>query len=67
MLAVPVASDEAKDAVRQILLRHGAHFMDFYGRFVTEGMEVWRGPELDISEPPEALIPGAARSLNCPR
>ena len=48
VLAVPVASDEAKDAVRQILLRHGAHFINFYGRFVTEEMEVWRGPELDI-------------------
>jgi len=31
----------AIDAVRQ----HGGHFINYYGRFATEEIERWRGPE----------------------
>jgi hypothetical protein len=48
VLAVPVQSEETKRAVRQILREHGAHFMNFYGRFATEELDAWRGAELNI-------------------
>lgn len=48
VLVVPVTSAEMKLAVWQILRDQGAHFVNFYGRFVTEELEAWRGPELDI-------------------
>jgi hypothetical protein len=50
VLGVPVASDEAKQAARAILRDHGAHFINFFGRFVTEELDLWRGPELDIPD-----------------
>ena len=48
VVAVPVGSDDAKLAVRNVLRSHGAHFMNFYGRFATEELDLWRGRELDI-------------------
>jgi hypothetical protein len=48
VLALPVRSDEAKAAVRGIFRSHGAHFINHYGRFATEEVEVWRGPELEL-------------------
>lgn len=37
----PTRRDEAVAALR----RHGAHFINHYGRFATEEIERWRGPE----------------------
>ena len=28
--------------------RHGGHFINYYGRFATEELDLWRGPEPDI-------------------
>ncbi len=50
VLGVPVGSDDAKASVRQILRNDGAHFINFYGRFATEELDLWRGPELDIPD-----------------
>lgn len=50
VLAVPVTSDETKQAARRILRDHGAHFVNFFGRFVTEELDLWQGPELDIPD-----------------
>lgn len=52
VLAVPVRSDESKLAAHRVLRHHGAHFINYFGRFVTEELDLWRGPELDI---PDAL------------
>jgi hypothetical protein len=50
VLAIPIPSDEMKDAAVQVLRRHGAHFINVYGRFATEEIEAWRGPELEIPD-----------------
>ena len=39
--------DRKADAVR-ILREHGAHFVNYNGRFATEELDLWRGPEPDI-------------------
>ena len=36
MIGVEVKNDETRDEVRQILKTHGARFITFFGRFVTE-------------------------------
>ncbi len=35
---------------RRILEPAGAHFMNFFGRFSTEELSRWRGPELDVPD-----------------
>ena len=50
VLAVRLTSTETKLTARQILHDHGAHFINFYGRFATEELDAWRGPELDIPD-----------------
>ena len=39
MIGVEVKNDERRDEVRQILKTHGARFITFFGRFVTEVLE----------------------------
>ena len=39
MIGVEVKNDETRDKVRQILKTHGARFITFFGRFVTEVLE----------------------------
>ena len=48
VIAVPVASDEMKRAIVTAVRSHGGHFLNHYGRFATEEIEVWRGPELEL-------------------
>ena len=48
VLAVPIPSDDSRTAVVRILREHGAHFINLYGRFATEELDAWRGPELEI-------------------
>jgi len=45
---VRVRGDAAKADALAILRRHGGHFINYYGRFATEELERWRGPEPDI-------------------
>ena len=41
--------DEARKAAAIAILReHGGHFINYYGRFATEEVERWRGPEPDV-------------------
>jgi hypothetical protein len=35
-------------AIRDVLARHGGHFANWFGRFSTEELSRWRGPEPDI-------------------
>jgi hypothetical protein len=48
VLSVLVAGDEAKDRARRALVGAGAHFVNFFGRFATEDIVPWRGPELPL-------------------
>jgi hypothetical protein len=48
VVMVHVHGDAPKQGALQILKRHGAHFMNYYGRFATEEHGLWRGPEPDI-------------------
>jgi hypothetical protein len=48
VVMVRVHGDAPKETVRQVLKRHGGHFINYYGRFATEELDLWRGPEPDI-------------------
>jgi hypothetical protein len=50
VLAIPIPSDETKLAAARILRERGAHFINLYGRFATEELDAWRGPELAIPD-----------------
>lgn len=48
VLGIPIESEPQKDAVARVLRERGAHFANYYGRYVTEELDAWRGPELDL-------------------
>ena len=45
VLALREPDAERRRRAVEILRRHGAHFMNWYGRFATEELSLWRGPE----------------------
>ena len=45
VVAVREADAALRRAVRAILRRHGAHFTNFYGRFSTETLDPYEGPD----------------------
>ena len=48
LMAVLVSGDDGKERARRALAGAGAHFMNFFGRFATEDVAPWRGPELPL-------------------
>jgi hypothetical protein len=48
VVMVHIHGDTPKAAAHQILKRHGGHFINYYGRFATEELDMWHGPEPDI-------------------
>jgi hypothetical protein len=48
VLSVLVVGDAAKDRARRALVGAGAHFVNYFGRFTTEDVVPWRGPELPL-------------------
>jgi hypothetical protein len=48
VVMVHVHGDAPKEAAHQVLKRHGGHFINYYGRFATEELDLWRGSEPDI-------------------
>lgn len=48
VVMVHVHGDAPKVAAHDILKRHGGHFTNYYGRFATEELDLWHGPEPDI-------------------
>ncbi len=48
VVMIHVRGDAPKAAAREILRRHAGHFINYYGRFATEELDLWRGPEPDI-------------------
>jgi hypothetical protein len=50
VVMVRVRGDAAKaDAIR-ILQEHGGHFINYYGRFATEEIVRWQGPEPAVAD-----------------
>jgi hypothetical protein len=50
VLMFRVRGDRRKRAALTALRQHGGHFINYYGRFATEELERWRGPEPDIPD-----------------
>ena len=48
VLIVRAPADADKRRAYEILRAHGGHFANYYGRFATEELDLWRGPEPDI-------------------
>jgi hypothetical protein len=48
VLSVPVSGGDAKERARRALTGAGGHFLNFFGRFATEDVVPWRGPELPL-------------------
>ena len=48
VLIVRAPRDKDKRRAHDILRSHGSHFANYYGRFATEELDLWRGPEPDI-------------------
>jgi predicted O-methyltransferase YrrM len=48
VVMVHVHGDAPKVAAQRILKSHGGHFINYYGRFATEELDLWRGPEPEI-------------------
>lgn len=45
VIAVKQADPARRKTIRAILRRHGAHFTNFYGRFATETLDPFTGPD----------------------
>ena len=50
VLMARVRGDDRKAAAIAALRANGAHFINYYGRFATEEIERWRGPEPDVPD-----------------
>lgn len=50
VLMVRVRGDVAKRAAADRLRANGGHFINHYGRFATEEVERWHGPEPDVAD-----------------
>ncbi len=48
VLSVLVSGDAAREVAKRALAGSGAHFVNFFGRFATEDIVPWRGPELPL-------------------
>ena len=50
VIAVRAGGRAKLDAARGILLERSAHFLNWFGRFSTEEVAPWRGPEPDVPD-----------------
>ncbi len=48
VLSVLAPGEQARERARRALAGAGAHFVNFFGRFATEDVVPWRGPELPL-------------------
>jgi hypothetical protein len=48
VLMIAVHGERPKRAALDAIRSQGGHFANYYGRFVTEELEAWRGPEPDL-------------------
>jgi hypothetical protein len=50
VIAVRVPDRDAMQRARVVLEAHDAHFLNHFGRFYTEEISMWRGPEPEIRD-----------------
>ncbi len=50
VIMVHLRGDDRKAEAVRILRAHGGHFINYYGRFVTEEIVRWQGPEPDVHD-----------------
>ena len=50
VVMVRVRGEQRKAVVTDVLRRHGGHFINYYGRFATEEVARWTGPEPAIHD-----------------
>lgn len=50
VVMVHLRGDDKKAEAVRILREHGAHFVNYYGRFATEEIVRWQGPDPDIHD-----------------
>jgi hypothetical protein len=50
VLAVRAAGRDAMLPASEVLRRHGAHFLNWFGRFMTEELTLWQGAEPSITD-----------------
>ena len=48
VVSVLVPGDAGRERAKRALAGSDAHFVNFFGRFATEDMVPWRGPELPL-------------------
>jgi hypothetical protein len=48
VIMVHLRGDDRKSEAVRILREHGGHFINYYGRFATEEVVRWQGPEPDV-------------------
>jgi hypothetical protein len=48
VIMVRLRGDDRKAEAVRIMREHGGHFINYYGRFATEEIVRWRGPEPDV-------------------
>jgi len=50
VVMVRVRGDQRKAVVIDAVRRHGGHFINYYGKFATEEVQRWSGPEPEIPD-----------------
>ena len=50
VVMVRLRGDERKAEAVRILRDHGGHFINYYGRFATEEIVRWQGPDPDVPD-----------------
>jgi hypothetical protein len=50
VIMVHLRGDERKAEAIRILREHGGHFINYYGRFATEEIVRWQGPDPDVHD-----------------
>ena len=50
VLMVRARGDEVRAAAIAALRANGGHFLNYYGRFATEEIDRWHGPEPDVPD-----------------
>ena len=48
VLSVLAPTDTGRERARRAMAGAGAHFVNFFGRFATQDVVPWRGPELPL-------------------
>jgi hypothetical protein len=48
VIMVQLRGDDRKAEAVRVLRGHGGHFVNYYGRFATEEIVRWQGPEPDV-------------------